>query len=351
MHPHLLTRLAAVALAALALLAAACGGLGDDELPEEIGSSEREEIVEVLEAFFEGVNRYNPEVAGEVMLIPAELGIPEVERMVWEIGALQGEELRFEFRSLGVVAPAYDTDRAVPFVRARALTSFGERELQLVRRGGQWRLGAVPDLSVPSEVGTVHLQADVHRWGEDARGIPVVVGEVTNQGDDVAQVLSLAVLLLDNEGRSIGTGSAYLAEAVLWPGTSVAFRAALGSYGGVQADDVSVVVLGRRPHESDYEAIENAQVDVSPAERLTTESGVEAARSTVQNLGMRTVIVFAAAVAYDGNGQVMALGPGVSGGYQLEPGTEISIQIALPDLANGAQVAELRLAYQAIEKG
>ena len=71
MHPRSLARPALAALVALALLAAACGGLGPDELPEEIGSDERGELRETIAAFIDGVNRYNPEVASEVMLIPA----------------------------------------------------------------------------------------------------------------------------------------------------------------------------------------------------------------------------------------------------------------------------------------
>ena len=50
MHPRSLARPALAALVALALLAAACGGLGPDELPEEIGSDERGELRETIAA-------------------------------------------------------------------------------------------------------------------------------------------------------------------------------------------------------------------------------------------------------------------------------------------------------------
>ena len=73
-------RVLGVTVLALAILAAACnpfGGLAPDELPDEIGPREREQIEETLRRFFEGVNRYNAQVASEVMLTPAELGRPE----------------------------------------------------------------------------------------------------------------------------------------------------------------------------------------------------------------------------------------------------------------------------------
>ena len=106
-------------------------------VPDEIDGSDRDEISTTIEQFLDGVNRFNPEGASQVMLIPDELGIPEVERMVWEIGALQGEDIQFAFDRIGAAEVIEDEDGPA-FVRAVAVTSHGQREIELVRRDGRW---------------------------------------------------------------------------------------------------------------------------------------------------------------------------------------------------------------------
>ena len=103
--------IAAATLAALALVAAACGGLGPDELPEAIGSKEREQITQTLEDFARGVNAQDPEAASLVILPVPEVDIEEWTRLTWQIGALWFDEIELVIEGLG---PAQvNTDREV----------------------------------------------------------------------------------------------------------------------------------------------------------------------------------------------------------------------------------------------
>ncbi|MDA1061786.1 MAG: hypothetical protein O2895_02595 [Chloroflexi bacterium] len=333
MHPRSLARPAVVVLATLALLAAACGdGLGPEELPEEIGSREREQITETLEAFFDGVNRYNPQVASEVMLLPADLGIPEVGRMVWEIGTLQPEELQFAFQSLGATQVVGGADGEPNFVMATAVTGFGPREFQLVRRGGRWMLSAVPDLSVPQDAGPVEFAVDVHRQDLTEDGSQVNVGEIVNSGTENAQIFSIAGIARDAEGHTIATSSGIVAKVILRPGETSPFRVTVGSPDAGAIAETTFIITAKRVPEGDFELFEAARFSVSEVERGLADEGGSIVQGTVRNSGLEQAIPFAAAVAYGVDGRLLAVGRGGDTGSPLGAGAERPVEIPLPEL-------------------
>ena len=349
-----LARPTVAALGALALLLAACGGLGADELPEEIGADARDEITEALSAFFGGVDSYNPQVASELMLIPAELGIPEVERMVWEIGALQSEELQFDFQSLGPTRVVVDGEGEPLFVSAAAVTAFGSREFELVRRDGRWLLSAVPDLSVPQDAGPVALTTEVHRQDLTAGGAQINVGEIVNLGSENAQIFGIAAIARDADGRTIATSRGTVATVILRPGEASPFRVAVGGSDRGVIAQTTFVVTAKRVADSDFELFAAVTLSVSGIERARTAEGGSVVRGTVRNDGFERAIPFPAAVAYDADDRLLAVGGGGDLETPLQPGAAIAVEVPLPDLrllGLEDQVAEVRLLVMGFEVG
>ena len=207
---------------ALALLTAACGGLGPEELPEEIGGDERDELAETIAAFIDGVNRYNPEVASEVMLIPNELGFPPVQRLVMQIAALEAEAVTVTLGALG--RAELDADRAV--VRAAANTNIGPIEADFVRRDGEWRFASVPDLLPPPEFGNHHLEWEVTNSYESADGnLLTVVGRIDNVGDSPVLQFGTPGYFRDETGATVvTTPSAVIVRPFVHPGEHTFFR-------------------------------------------------------------------------------------------------------------------------------
>ena len=241
MHPRSLARPALAALVALALLAAACGGLGPDELPEEIGSDERGELRETIAAFIDGVNRYNPEVASEVMLIPAELGIPEVQRMVMQIAALEAEAVTVTLDALS--RAELDVERGV--VRANANTNIGPIEADFVRRKGEWRFASVPDLLPPAEFGGHHLVWEVTNSYESADGsLLTVVGRIDNVGDSTVLQFGTPGYFRDEAGATVvTTPSAILVRPFVQSGEHTFFRLDVPVPAGASLDLEHFVLL------------------------------------------------------------------------------------------------------------
>ena len=348
-------RIPALALvAAFALLAAACGGLGADELPDELSDGDREEISETLEAFFGGVDLYNPQVASGVMLIPRELGIPEVERMVWEIGALQPEGLRFEYQSLGPAAVVADDEGEPLFVRATAVTAFELREVRLVRRDGLWRISAVPDLVVPPDAGPVALTVEVHRSTPfpDRRG-QVIVGEIVNSGSESAQIFSIAGIAFDEDGATVSTIAGIAPIAIVRPGESSPFRVALAPREGEKAiAETTFVVTAKLVDPRDLEFFEASKIGVLDTEYVDSGEDAGVLRGTLRNDAFERANVFAAAVALDADGRFVAVSGGAPTGVVVQAGAELEIEIPLLDLrilGLADEVAEVRLLPWGIE--
>ena len=231
MHPRNLPlkTLLIIGMGVAALLVAGAGffvfnsfALGPDEMPASIGDGEREEIDETLEAFFFGVDQFSPQVAGESMLTPGELGIEEFARMVFEIAAVESAGLKFAYNSLGAV----ELDEAAGVVHATAATELGNVPVDLVRRDGQWHVAAVPDLRVPAEHLPYAYEWEVTNSYPQSGGVGMtVVGEVHNTGTTPWLVLGMPGLLAAPDGSLIRTeGSGFTTRPFVDPGQSYPFR-------------------------------------------------------------------------------------------------------------------------------
>ena len=302
-RPRMLSTPVALALFG-ALLASACGGLDPDELPEEIGSGEREEIADVLAAFFSGVNRDDVQVASEVMLTPGELGLEEYARLVIQIGAFTAADVDVGFRSVG--AAAVNVPRAV--VEAVAVTDLGPVSFELVRRGGRWRLARVPDLQLPPEFAPHALEWRVtNSYASNDGETFTIVGRIDNTGDETVLQLGTPGFIRDEAGQTLRTElSALTARPFVHPGEHTHFRLDFQLPPGSTPDlerfpDRFVLVPIFRVSHPDDEGIMARGLSVAPR-RLTLEEA--AAGATVElvsgQFGATNAVVIAYAVAADG---------------------------------------------------
>lgn len=260
----------ALVVAGVVLFLANPFGLGPDELPESIGDSEREDIGDTLAAFFAGVDQYNPQVAGETMLTPGELGIEEFARMVFEIAAVESAQLTFSFRSLG----ATELDGTAGLVRAVAATELGNVPVELVRRGGQWRVSAVPDLRIPEDRAPYRFEWEVtNSYGSDDGRTLSVIGELRNTGDSPWLVLGMPGALMGADGEAIRVDPSNITtRPFVDPGESYPFRVDFNLPNGAEGVDPS----GFRPipnirvaHPADRNLLASA-LTVDPAEHEAT---------------------------------------------------------------------------------
>ena len=266
---------AALVIAGAAFLILNPFALGPNEMPSSIGDGEREDIGETLEAFFFGVDQYNPQVAGESMLTPGELGIEEFARMVFEIAAVQSAERAFSYSSLGAV----ELDEAAGVVHAVAATDLGNVPIDLVRRDGQWRVAEVPDLRIPEEHSPYRFEWEVTNSyaGPDGLGM-TVVGEVRNTGTTPWLVLGMPGLLLAPDGSAIrAESSGFTTRPFVDPGQSYPFRLDFtlpNGAEGVDAEAFRPIPNIRVAHPADQGVMANA-LTVEPAEREPTTEGFE----------------------------------------------------------------------------
>ena len=245
MHPRNLPlkMLLLVGMGVAALLVAGAGSivfksfsLGPDEMPASIGDDERGEINDTLEAFFFGIDQFNPQVAGESMLTPGELGIEEFARMVFEIAAVQSAGLTFSYSSLGAV----ELDKASGVVHATAATGLGNVPVDLVRSDGQWRVAAVPDLRIPEDSAPYVYEWEVTNSYSTADGLGMtVIGEVHNTGTTPWLVLGMPGLLAAPNGSVIRSeGSGFTTQPCVDPGQSYPFRLDFTLPNGVAGADI-----------------------------------------------------------------------------------------------------------------
>ncbi|MEZ4501795.1 MAG: hypothetical protein R3C39_04150 [Dehalococcoidia bacterium] len=279
--------LASFFLGALTLLLSACNpfGLGPDELPDSLSDGDRERIGEVVRNFFAGVDAYNPQLAGEVMLTPGEVGIEEFARMVFRIGVLQSAELAFNFRA--IEAATVDSDAGV--VRATANTELGRVQVALVRREGNWRVARVPDVSIPEEFDPFPKTWEVTNSYTSTDGQTfVIIGEFTNVGQETWLVLSTPGSMLSAEGAVLrAEPSSVLARPFVEPGGTLPFRVDFRIPDGTtfDASGFEPLLNVRRARGSDREILATA-LEIEPDQAqggdsvsLTVSNGEESRRT------------------------------------------------------------------------
>jgi len=259
--------------------------LGPNEMPSSIGDGEREDINETLEAFFFGVDQYNPQVASEVMLTPGELGIEEFTRMVYQFAVLQLAELTYGYSNLGAVT----LDPAAGVAHAVAVTDMKNVEFTVARRDGNWRIVEVPDLPVPADrlPYTVETEVTSERVSEDGLTY-TAIGELRNTGESTWLVLSLNAAMMSGSDVLRATTVAFVARPFVHPGESLPFRfdfttseaaaladATFEAFPGIRVargadEDVLATSLTAEPAELDVaEAVDGFDVTLSNGEDAT----------------------------------------------------------------------------------
>jgi hypothetical protein len=192
----------------------------------------------------------------------------------------------------------------------------------------------------------------VRRVDADESGAVVLVGELTNEGASTVQVLGMAVLSIDADGRTVATASAYVAEFVIAPGHTTAFRAELETAPTMEPGRIPTVISVQPMAEVDAERVVAASVPASEVERVRSDAGVASVRATITNPALDGVTVFPTALGYDASGELLAVGPGPTGGYQLAPGEQLPLEIMLDDLPRlglADAASDIRIRYLTIE--
>ncbi|MBX7111058.1 MAG: hypothetical protein K1X87_04325 [Dehalococcoidia bacterium] len=215
--------------------------LGPEEMPSSIGSSERKQIQETIQRFYDGVNSYNPQTAIEV-LAGDELTTPEIDRLILEVAPLQSEELRFQVQSLGTTT----LDSAAGTVSARVITNFGARDFLLARRKGQWRLAHVPDLIVPQDAGQMRMSWEItNTYRSDNGRTLYVAGNIKNTGSSLGYMLALGSFVHDGSGTALDTFRPALpGSPFLQPGGVSPFQLAFQSPSAdIMLDPANVVLV------------------------------------------------------------------------------------------------------------
>lgn len=268
-----MSRLFLVLLAPLAIGLVACNPFAApaDGVPDSLSDGDRERIAEVVRDFFFGVDEYNPQVAGEVMLPVPELGAADFTRMVLQIGALDSADLSFEFTAV----EAATVDAAAGVVRARASTGLGGVDLELARRGGNWRVVRAPDLEVPMDLHPhPFLLKITNTYLSEESGRFVVVGELEHVGTTPWLVFGVGGVIEDGDGRAIVTEvSDLVARPFVDPGERLPFRLDLPLPEGVTFDESAFRVIpnlrGERGADRDILAtalsVEPPSVDGTPS--------------------------------------------------------------------------------------
>jgi len=286
-------------LGALALLVSACNpfGLGPDELPSSLSDGDRSRINEVVGNFFAGVDAYNPQLAGDSMVTPGEIGIEDFSRMVLQIGALQSAELQYGYR----VVEAASIDEAAGVVRASAATGLGNVRLELARRGGQWRVVRAPDLTMPVDQAPYRFETHITNTFQQATGPFTVVGELENVGDSPWLVISLAGYLEGPDGRTLRVDqSGLITRPFVSPGEPLPFRIDLALPEGTEfSEDAFRIVPNFRLERGADREILATGLTVDPA---VIEGTPDAFSVTVSNGedALRAARLIAYVVAEDG---------------------------------------------------
>lgn len=296
----------------LAGLFGGCGLLGGDEdgVPERLSDGDREKIEETLRQFFDGVDLYNPQAAGEAMVTPAEIGIEDFARMAIEIGSLQSAELAYGFQSLGQAAIDVEAD----MVQATAVTGLGPVEVAVTRQDGAWLVARAPVLrpaldQLPYQYDwaiTNHYRADETRY--------IVVGRFTNTGDSTIMPFSFAGALLGEDGRAVRADiTGIVADPFVHPDEEAVFRVDLLIPEDVtfEADRFVLIPNARIARGSD-EQILSQGISVTPAELDPAEA--EGAVITITNGGTTPSRVFVLMTARDEGRAPLGL-------YGVTPGT------------------------------
>ena len=316
-------------LAVLGLLLSACGALtgsSDDRLPDEIDSEASEEIAAVLTLWIAALNRDEIGVSSFYTLTPGELGVsPEAGRVAYqrlaiEVAAYTRERLAYEFR--GLRTATIEDDRAI----VEFETNFGPRVVEMVVRGGQWKIFRLPRMLVPTEEGPVQIGTRVVREVERSPLERAWLVEFTNESDVPAMLLSAWAFTFDEQGYDEAIGSfTASASRFLRPG-----EATLARIDGRlrRADGTSTEIVGvfRRASESDQRsrvdvrAMEVALTREGPAERLTVTG-------RVTNPALELIAIRVIAALYDPAGELVALAPWRESGAQLIPGESVDISI------------------------
>ncbi|MDA0256684.1 MAG: hypothetical protein O3C25_02940, partial [Chloroflexi bacterium] len=263
---------AALAATLIGLLLSGCGlvgGLGDDELPQELSSSHREDIEKTARAFVDGVGRYNPEIASFATLTPGELGIEEFKRFVLQVGALESAEVPVEFRALGVTS--IDAERAV--VHATLATTLGNLEVDMVRRGGRWRVASLPDLAIPDAGAPYRVSWAVTNSYTSSSGALVVVGTLENVGDVTLLTLGAGGYIPGADGRAVSTGTApIIADPFLLGGETTVFRVDLTSEVTAALDPAAFVLVPNFRLAREADARSETPVSVAPKSLTPAEA-------------------------------------------------------------------------------
>lgn len=270
-RPAILSLLAFAAVAALALSGCVLrGGLEADELPSSLTDKHGEEISDAARDFFDGVGRYDPQLASFATLTPGELGIEEFKRFLLRVGALQSAEVAVEFDA--IEETSIDVEREV--VRATLSTTLGDLDVDLVRREGRWRFASLPDLTMPDAVTPYHVNWGVTHTYMSSAGSLVVVGTLDNVGNVTVLELGMGGYLPGDDGRSLSTTtSPIIAKPFLRPGESTVFRVDF-TKGDLSALDPSrfVLVPNLRVARGGDEDVETP-VSVVPQRLTTAEAG------------------------------------------------------------------------------
>ena len=335
--------LGAMAIATLgfvaALILSACGllgfGLGDDEIPSELSSGHRSDIHEEIERFFIGVNAYNAGMASPSMLIPVELGISTVRGMVWELAALQEDEISIELRTLENFAVLVAPDNTPTSVIANAFVvvdgSPQAIPVEFVRRDGRWLLSRVPNLSFPAELGLTHVLATVDSISIDNRNNPIIVGTISNAGNELVHIPNAAAILDDADGNTIGSvGAQWIALPFLEPGESTPARFYVDDWDDESLENVRLIPFARIPDENDVDLI--FRPSVRSVEHLRV-GDTDAVAAIVQKNVDDPARLFATALARDAAGNILAIGPGMAAGELVISNLERRLQVALIDLS------------------
>ena len=298
--------------------------LGPNELPSSIGGGEREDIQETVQAFFDGVNQYNPQTASETMLPLAEVGNTNMDRLILEVAALQAEQLTFQIQSIG----ATTLDEAAKQVSARVVTNYGPRDFVLTRRDGQWRVAQAPDLKAPQEAGPLKLSWDVTNsyWSDDGNTL-FVVGNVKNTGSAPGYMFTFGAYVDDPTGLVLQTNRPPLpGSPFLDPGVESPFLLTFGQPAGTKLDPARVVIAPDfRPVPAGSAASFKKKLEARPA-RLLWQPGEMA--STLANLENRDYPIAVFGYFRDASGRLLAVA--IVGGGNVPAGAVQPIAFA-PD--------------------
>lgn len=346
---QILLAIGAIPLAALVIIASIAvynrvTALGPDEMPASIGSGERKDIQQAIEVYYDGVNLYNPQIAGEAMIPLDELGLRNADRMEIEIAALQAEDLKYQIQSLG----ATTLDAEAKRVSARVITNFGPKDFSLTRRDGQWRVAKVPDLSVPQEAGSLRLSWEItNTYYSDDGNTLFAAGIMRNAGPTPGYMLALGGFITNEAGEVLQVNRPPLpGPPFLDPGMESPFLLTFGQPAETKFDPQRIrMAPDFRPVPAGAFAQFKKKLEVTPARVPFQASGMTA---TVSNFEQREYVTGVFAYFRDSSGRLLSaalvwndrLQAGQSTAVSFAP-DRLRLPAALPKSVTGIASVEL----------